>query len=267
MIRPIKPFDIPGLNRLSPPEWNMDYEAFLRGFLNDPFFHGFISVKDGKPVSTGNVLIKDGVGWLANIIVDKDYRNQGLGYQMTLFLLDILDQHQCTTKLLLATELGAYVYKKLGFIKTTDYRGFTSLTDQPLKIPNGVRKLLDSDLSKVHQLDLTINGENRIHLLSRFYQDGFGYFNTKNELVGCYLPNFGRGLVLSNDSKIGIELLKIKHAKKGQKTLIPLENKVGIDFFVNGNFEEDVTTARMVLGKENDWKPTSIYSYASGYCG
>ena len=168
MIKPIHPSDISGLNRLSPPEWKMDYEAFLRGFIKAPFFYGFFYVQDGQPVSTGNVLIKDGVGWLANIIVDKDHRNQGLGYQMPHFLLDILEQHQCTTKLLLATELGSYVYKKLGFIKTTHYRSFVSITDQVIKIPNEFQKLKITDLPKVYQLDQTINGENRIHLLSQF---------------------------------------------------------------------------------------------------
>ncbi len=267
MIRPLLPTDIKGLNNLSPPEWNQDYEAFLTGFYPEDFFHAFVLLENEKIIGTGNVLVQGGVGWLANIIVSKDHREKGLGFQMTRFLVDFLDKNNCRTKLLLATELGQYVYEKLGFITTTHYRSFNKVTPQGFDPPANIQSLAISDLDKVLRLDRAINGENRIHLISRYYKTGFGYFNQQQELLGCYLPDFGRGLVIAINPEVGIALLKLKHAKKDRTSLLPMENKAGIQFFEKNNFTEGSALARMVLGNENDWNPQNIYSYGSGYCG
>ncbi|MBL4704949.1 MAG: GNAT family N-acetyltransferase, partial [Flavobacteriales bacterium] len=108
---------------------------------------------------------------------------------------------------------------------------------------------------------------NRTHLIDKYFSTGVGYFNIENELVGFYLPDFGRGLVLSKDKKAGIELLKLKHSKKGQRTLVPIDNEDGVKFFENNGFKKADKSSKMILGKENKWIPSYIYSYGSGYCG
>ncbi len=267
MIKPILASDISGLNSLSPPDWKMDYEEFLKDFSEEEFFHPFILLENEQVVGTGNVFIKDKVGWLANIIVDKNHRGKGLGYTMTTFLVDFLKAHHCTTQLLLATYLGAQVYKKIGFVKTTEYRCFESLSGKPFLISDEIRSLEEKDVKKIIHLDQEINGENRAHLINKFYHGSAGFFDKNNELIGCYLPNFSRGLVLSKNALVGIELLKLKHMEKGRKSLLPIENKAGIQFFEDHNFSEGQQLSRMVLGKENDWIPENIYSYGGGFCG
>ena len=267
MIRPIKQSEIEKLNHLPPIDWQFDYSAFLKDFLPTDFFYAFVMMEEDKITGTGNILIKDGVAWFANIIVDEKYRGKGLGFKMTKFLIDFSIEKGCETQLLVATELGEPLYKKLGFKKLTDYRCFDSDADVDFKYSNSIRELTHSDLPSVYKLDKEANDENRKHLIGKFYQKGLGYFSKDNELLGCYLPNFGRGLVLSTDEKVGIKLLKIKHSEAGRITLLPIENQAAIDFFENSELKEGDRCSKMILGKMNNWKPEFVFSYASGYCG
>jgi len=267
MIRELKESDIEGLNNLPPSEWKFDYEAFLKEFIDEDFFYAFILVKDNKIAGTGNIFSKGKIGWLGNIMVDKSCRGKGLGHQMTKFLVDFLENKGCETQLLIATKLGESVYKKLGFIKLTEYQSFDSEFDNDFNFPNSIRKLKLSDLESVYKLDFETNAEDRTHLIDKFYNNGFGYFNDDNELLGFYLPEFGRGLVLSKDKQAGIELIKLKHSTKGKRTLLPIENQNGIKTLEKIGLKKGEKCSRMILGKENKWVPNNIYSYGSGYCG
>ena len=266
-IRALKESDINGLNRLPPKDWNYNFEDFLTGFMKEDFFYAFVLIKDENIVGIGNVFIKGKVGWLANIIVDTNYRSQGLGFKMTKYLVGFLKEKECETQLLIATELGEAVYQKVGFRKTTDYLCFDSEVDVDYTYSKSIRELKDSDLERVYQLDREVNDENRIHLIDRYYDTGLGYFNNDGELLGFYLPLFGRGLVLSRDPKAGIELLKFKHSKKGKRTLLPIENQDGVNFLKNFGLSKGHKLSRMILGKENKWKPKYMYSYGAGFCG
>lgn len=259
--------DIKGLNKLPPADWKFDYERFLKIYLEDDFFYSFAIVLDNKIVGTGNALIKGEVGWLAHIIVDENYRNRGLGRKITEFLIDFLNSKGCKTQLLIATELGEPIYKKLGFQKLSEYQRFDSEKDHDLVISKSIRPLSEKDFREVCQIDLEINGEDREHLIKRYFDGSFGFFNTSDEMLGFYLPGFGRGLVLGKDAESGTELLKLKHARKDVRTLLPEENKIGIRFLKGLGLKEGPKCVKMYLGEKNKWKPSSIYSYGSGFCG
>ena len=267
MIRELEASDISGLNSLPPTNWKFDYETFVKSFIADDFFHAFVIIQDEHVVGTGNVILKEKVGWLANIIVAGNYRGKGLGYKMTKFLVAFLIDKGCETQLLIATELGEAVYKKIGFRKITEYLCFDSEVDLDFNYSNSVRELKNSDLESIYKLDSDANGENRAHLIDKFYRNGFGFFNNDNELLGFFLPEFGRGLVLSRDKKAGIELLKLKHSKKGKRTLLPIDNQDGINLLERNGLRKGEKCSKMILGKENKWNPKFIYSYGSGYCG
>lgn len=266
-ILPISKSHIKGLNQLPPDSWEFDYESFLRNFLSAEFFYAFVMIQGERVVGTGNVFISGKVGWLANIVIAKESRRQGLGFRMTKFLVDFLQQKGSETQLLIATQLGEPVYRKIGFQKVTDYLGFESVVDTVVDYASPIRKLTDSDLESLYQLDQKTNGEHRSHLLVRYYKSGFGYFDEKDKLLGVYLPDFERGLVLATVPKAGIALLKIKHAQKGKRTMLPIENQSGIDFLEKSGLRKGTTFSRMILGKPIPWNPHFIYSYGSGYCG
>lgn len=267
MIKEIKNSDIKGLNQLLPLEWHFDYETFLEDFIDEDFFYAFIQVQDNKIVGTGNVLLKEKVGWLANIIVDENYRGKGMGYKMTKFLVDFLNDKGCETQLLIATKLGEAVYKKIGFKKITEYLCFDSEVDLDFNYTKSIRELKNLDLESIYKLDRDANGENRIHLIDKYYRNGFGFFNNDNLLLGFFLPDFGRGLVISRDNQAGIELLKLKHSKKGKRTLLPIDNQEGVNLLKRNGLRKGEKCSKMILGRENNWNPKYIYSYGSGYCG
>ncbi len=267
MIRKLKKSEILGLNSLPPPDWKYNYENFLTRYFNEDFFQAFVMILDGKIIGTGNVLVKGKIGWLANIIISEKFRGKGLGFQMTKHLVAALNEKECETQLLIATELGTAVYQKVGFKKVTTYCCFDSNTAFDFTPTNSIRPLKKVDRKSVYQLDQDANGENRAHLMAHHYATGQGYFDTENQLLGFYLPDFGRGLVIAKDEKAGIELLKLKHSKSGKRTLLPIENQDGINFLEKYGLTKGDQCTRMVLGKENNWNPKFIYSYGSGYCG
>ncbi|MFT6336948.1 MAG: GNAT superfamily N-acetyltransferase [Halioglobus sp.] len=266
-IKTLNKSEIPGLNTLPPLNWGFDYEQFLNEYIDEEYFHAFVMIHDDQIIGAGNAFMKDKIGWLANIIVSEPYRGKGLGFQMTKFLVDHLISIGCETRLLIATPLGASVYQKVGFRKISEYHCFDSETALNFPTSNSIRKLADDDLVEVYKLDQEVNSENRSLLIGKYYSDGLGYFNSKNELLGFYLPNFSRGLIISKDEKAGIELLKLKHSKIGMRTMLPAENKEGIEFLERAGLKKGEKLVRMLFGKDNHWDPQFIYSYASGYCG
>ncbi len=266
MIRELKHTDIAEINSLPPKDWKFNYEDFLAEFLKEDYYYPFVMEKDNKIIGTGNVFLKEKTGWLANIIVDENYRGKGLGLKMTRFLVDFLTEKGCETQLLIATELGEPVYKKLGFKSISVYQRYDSVVEYSYSSSDSVRKLKSSDLTDIYELDMYANGENRRHLIDKFYRNGVGYFKGE-KLQGVYLPDFGRGLVLARNENAGIELLKIKHSEKGRVSLLPLENKKGIKYFEKSGLKKGYKCLRMVLNKENGGNPESIYSYGGGYFG
>lgn len=266
-IKRITEQDLSGLNSLPPSEWNFDYESFVKKHLNDDFYFPFLMTIDDTVVGTGDVLHNGKIGWLANIFVKAGYRGRNLGVKMTQFLIDFLDKKKCETQILIATEMGERVYQKLGFRRTNIYQGYQSKADRNHNMNENVRKLQESDIQSLLELDREINGEDRKCFLVNSYASGFGYFEKKGELTGFYLPDFGRGLVLARTQDAGLELLKIKHSEKGRISYIPVENKVAINFFKSNEIEQLENFSRMVLGKQNTWTPEYVYSYGSGYTG
>ncbi len=223
-------------------------------------------IYEDKIIGTGNVFLKDKIGWLANIIVLEEFRGKGFGLEITKFLVDFLKSKGCETQLLIATEFGEPVYKKVGFKSVSKYQRYDTEIDSDYNCSDSIRNLKDCDLKDIYKLDSYTNGENRKHLIDKFCKNGVGYFRN-NELQGVYLPDFGRGLVLSKEKYAGIELLKLKHSKNGRISLLPTENEDGLDYFEKSGLKKGYKCSRMILGKEIDWNPENIYSYGGGYFG
>lgn len=176
MIRELKESDINGLNNLPPVVWKFDYETFLRDFIIEEYFFVFVLIQDERIVGTGNVFLKGKIGWLANIMVNPNNRGKGLGYEITKFLINFLKEKKCETQLLIATELGEVVYQKIGLKKITEYLCFDSDTDNNYELTDSIRELKKTDLENVCELDKAANGENRSHLISKYYVNGLVIF-------------------------------------------------------------------------------------------
>ena len=265
MIRALQSSDISGLNSFPPSEWDFDFESFLMKFMKKDYFQAFVMYKEDKIVAVGNVLVNDNIGWLGNIIIHKQYRGTGLGSEMTKFLVDYLLEKGCNSILLIATELGKSVYKKIGFEEICDYCYFEAVADVDILTTKSIRQLVEEDVNDVLELDKAATGEKRKYLIEAFVSTGFGFFRDEM-LVGFYLPDYGRGLIVSEDTDAGLALLSMKHAKKGSRSLLPIDNKEATDFLLkSGNIQGDKCT-KMILGQTPAWFPEHIFAIGSGFC-
>ncbi len=77
----------------------------------------FAGVLDGRVVATGTAIdYGREVGWIGMILVHPEFRRRGMATRMMNRLLDHLSALGCRTLKLDATDAGAQVYEKLGFV-------------------------------------------------------------------------------------------------------------------------------------------------------
>jgi GNAT superfamily N-acetyltransferase len=119
-IRVMTQQDISGGMRLNTVVgWNQtaeDWERFLAASPN-----GCFAMEDGgKIVGTAATLpFEHKFAWISMVLVDPDYRNQGIGTSLLRRAIDYLDSTGIPTLKLDATPAGKPLYEKLGFV--TEY--------------------------------------------------------------------------------------------------------------------------------------------------
>jgi len=88
----------------------------------------------------------------------------GIGYQLTQHIVDYLHREGCKTQLLIASEMGAGLYQKLGFRTVNEYLFFKGeqlpgqFFDQnirPLR-PGDVEAILDAEKLSLRRMGLWI---------------------------------------------------------------------------------------------------------------
>jgi GNAT superfamily N-acetyltransferase len=267
IIRKFKLKDIEQIKHLQPEGWD-DIKHFFRFFYEQSFCHPVVAIVDHKIVGVANGILNDGTGWLSHIIVDHDYRGRGIGYKLTEHIMEFLSSHGCKTQLLIATELGEPVYRKLGF-KTVTYYNFYKGPKLDLSVHlNNIRPLDREDVDAIYDLDREITGEIRKNMLQNYLLNGW-VFQDQNStnLKGYYLSDMGEGLIVAKDNEAGLELLRLKHSLNECKTVLPQENKAGQAFLLSSGFTRFLSATRMLLGEEIKWRPELIFSRTGGYYG
>jgi GNAT superfamily N-acetyltransferase len=259
--------DIEFIHALQPEGWSDITEAF-RFYLNLDFCNPIKIIEDNTIVGLGNSTIFKNTGWLAHIIVHKDYRNKGIGSNIVDALLNNLLEKSVQTALLIATELGEPIYKKAGFRPVSDYIFFKR--QQPwieIPISKNISSYKPTHYNSMIELDKEISGEDREPLIKNHLKDAIVYLDD-GSVEGFYLPDLGEGLILAKTTTAGIELMKLKYASTADRAVIPSENHVGINFLRHHGFIETETKGkRMVRGKDIGWKPESLFSRIGGNLG
>ena len=258
--------DLNEIRKLQPEGWTdivPEYELYVRKKNCFPIK----AILGNEMVGIGTLIVFDSTAWLAHIIVDKNHRNNGIGYQITEKLIYDGTDKSADTFLLIATELGFPVYKKFGFSAVSTYSFLRR--DKPwrdsLLSPN-IFPYEDSFESKIYELDEKISGENRRTLLSDYLENTLVYIQNSS-LLGFYMPDLGEGFILASTPEAGLELMKIKYSKV-DKAVLPGQNHVGTDFLKQNGFTfSDTKGTRMILGKDIEWKPTEIFSRIGGNYG
>src|SRR6476659_1332584 len=94
--------------------WNQTEADWRRLLLLEP--HGcFCAIKDGRVVgTTTTTTYGEDLAWIGMVLVDPDYRGQGIATKLMNVALNYLKEKVQTVKLD-ATPLGKPVYEKFGF--------------------------------------------------------------------------------------------------------------------------------------------------------
>lgn len=258
--------DLDRLRTLQPEGWTditIDFVYYLKsGFCNP------IKLElDNKIVGIGVSIVFEKTAWLAHIIVDENYRNQGIGYRIVDELVKRLNSESIETFLLIATEKGRPIYSKYGFRDVSEYV-FMKREHLWKEKPSSIRivRFQEEYRSKIYQLDKRISGENRERLLYDFISSSYLYL-VNGILEGYFLPDLKEGLIYAETIEAGLELMNLKYSTS-DRAVLPSENILGIEFLKqNGFLEISTKGTRMILGKDIVWKPEMMYSRIAGNLG
>lgn len=258
--------DLNEIRQLQPEGWTdivPEYEYYVR----KDFCFPVKAIIEKNIVGVGTLIVFDNTAWLAHIIVNKKFRNRGIGFQITEKLINEGNSKSVQRLLLIATELGLPVYKKAGFNIVTGYQFYLrDKTWRNFPLSPNVYPYEDAFGSKIYELDEKISGENRRSLIVDYLQNTHVYVEN-NSIIGFYMPGLGEGLIFASTTEAGLELMKIKYSKV-DKAVLPVENLIGNDFLTHNGFALSGTKGtRMILGQEIGWKPEQIYSRIGGNFG
>ncbi len=178
----------------------------------------FFSADRGKIIGTGMSISMGRSGWIGSICVHREFRGIGLGMALTQCTIDRLKSQGAVSILLRASEDGAKLYRKMGFMDTASYENFSVANGdiKPYERKN-FRKI--GQLSGRHfSMDMEFSGEERGSALSGLpVSNGYEIVNGE-ELEAFVYPSIGEGIVgISRDESYIPEIVsKIMSGRAGK---------------------------------------------------
>jgi GNAT superfamily N-acetyltransferase len=267
-IRALRREDVTLVEGFPPDEWHFAFGPFLELHLGWPYFHPIVATANDHIVGVGNAIVNGDTAWLGNIVVPPPERGRGIGARLTTQLIEDCRERGAGTLVLIATEMGERVYRKLGFETTGLYRFYRGGSGASAPELRGIRPMAAGDRTTVLELDREASGERRGPLLSRFFDTGFVHQCTHDGSIdGCYLPDLGSGLVIAANDEAGIHLLRLKLQRDPGQVVVPDGNEVARHWLTSNGYAEALTAPRMCLGTEVAWRPDRVFSRGAGYCG
>lgn len=264
-IRRLKYDEIGLLKDFSPPDWHFDLVNFMKMHFDEPYFIPLIADISNNVAGVGNGIITGETGWIGNIIVKEEFRRKGIATAITREVISKMREMKCRSFLLIATQEGFPLYRKLGFRNVANYCFFQTKNIHSQAIHPCIRPFMNSDFHSLLQFDFEATGEKREFLLRKVV-DGGSVFH--DEVVkGFYLPGFGQGYIVAKSVEAGSELLSFKMRKASGTLVVPEQNFDAIGYLEKSGFHEKSIAPRMLLGEEMVWNPAMIWSRAAGYCG
>lgn len=265
-FEPILYDDLEEIVRLQPDGWP-DIVPEFDFYIRYSCCHPLKVLLDNKIIGVGSSVLFGNTCWLAHIIVDREYRSRGVGTRITEKLLSEAEDQHPDSFLLIATESGFPVYKKLGFMVVTEYCYLER--DTPWTgtgIPAKTYPFNAEYSREIFDLDRKISGERRYDLLKDYLETTYVFIDN-NSVQGFYMPGLGEGMILAENPDAGRELMKVKYAT-ATKAVLPSDNREGIEFLLKNGFKVlDTRGTRMIRGKAVNWQPRKIFSRIGGNLG
>jgi GNAT superfamily N-acetyltransferase len=258
--------DIPRIIHMQPEGWDDIRKEFLL-YTIQTFCRPIKVLQHNRIIGLGALILHQDSAWLGHIIVDSSCRGRGVGTQIVEHLIALAHSYDIYTIHLIATNLGAPVYRKVGFRDAGLYATFRkTIESKPTSIDLHIGSIKPSHRQQILQLDRETTGENREALLDLHLQHGL-VFESKEEIEGYYLPYLGQGPIYAYTVRAGLALMELKYSS-ADIAILPQDNRTGTTFLSNNGFEiQEFTAIRMVLGKETSWLPQHVYSRIGGNYG
>ena len=257
--------DIRFISALQPEGWQ-DITPTIESYTRSSFCFPIKVLIEGEIAGIGTAIIHHDVAWLAHIIVHKSFRKKGIGRFITESLVENPEVKKCETIYLVATDLGAPVYEKVGFETESEYLFFRDVKiEKSIELSVKIEPFKPEFKKQVAEIDKINSGEDRVFHFEDHLQNGYVY-NNYGIIEGFYLPTFGDGLIIANKSSAGMDLLNF-HLQSNEKVVFPRDNLIATSFLYESGFKECLTGKRMRLGKKRAVKLENIYNRIGGNLG
>jgi GNAT superfamily N-acetyltransferase len=242
----------------------------------------FVAERDGSIIGTGVATTNGRVGWVGTIWVDPGARGRGIGRDLTTTVIEALESAGCSTLVLVASEAGKPVYERLGFEVDTHYQtlfapGVASAANGANEAngrPRRPRAFAPPDLAPMIDLDHTVTGEDRSHLIRAFASpDAALCIDGPDGALAGYVirPPWGGGATIAPSPDAAVALLEVRRRIAGPdhrvRAGLPLENEVGIRRLRELGWEDGWQGTRMIRGEPLTWQRTAVWGQFSSALG
>lgn len=264
-VQNIKNKDIELLNDLQPLTWG-DIKPYIHYYCSSVFCDP-IKICDGnRIVAVGTSIKHRDTAWLAHIVVHPEYRNKGLGKEITTTLLQRLDPKTFQTVYLDATDMGYPVYQKVGFRIESEYMRLSGeLKNLNLTEPAVLTPFETKYRESVLELDRISSAESRETVLEDHLKSSILYLS-EGSVRGVYFPEFFDHYIMADLAKARTELMKLRIRIKNTAWL-PVNNQAGINFLLENEYVEISKSRRMIFGADREWKGENNFNRVSGGLG
>lgn len=212
--RTMKPADIAeGLKLCRKAKWNQ-LESDWQVFLQHSPEACMVATYEGQIVGTVTTIrYQDSFSWIGMVLVDPDFRRQGIGQELLQKALQLLQSEE--TVKLDATPQGREVYLKLNFVDEYPLSRMNRIAAQELFYPTTARAIQKEDLPLLIKFDSKIFGANRSSLLHCMWENApeFAFLIEDGiEIKGYVMGRYGHdfihiGPVLAENIGIARDLL------------------------------------------------------------
>jgi GNAT superfamily N-acetyltransferase len=257
--------DLDSVKELQPEGW-YDIVPYNKYFIDSEFCEPIKAVIDNKLVGIGTAIMHKDTVWLAHIIVHPNHRSKGIGRAITEKLIENYKGSAFKTIYLIATDLGAPLYTKLGFITETEYAFYKEGNfDKNTSLSPNIVPFQEKFRDEILAMDREISGEDRENRLKESIESSLVYKESDN-ILGCYFHELGEGMIIARSSQAGIELMKLR-LKVNDNAVLPVDNTAAIQFLLNNGFKEVRKAKRMYLGEKRTWNPQGLFNRVGGQIG
>jgi len=264
-FEPILFDDVESVSVLAPEEWG-SISAKVTNYILSDFCFPIKLIVENKIVGIGACIIHHDIAWLGHIIVDKNEWGKNYGKSITLELIRIAHAHGCRSIQLIATDMGAHLYHKIGFKESTDYLFFKDIQPiLPYTPDERIKKYTPDYRNAILAMDRSVSGEYRSNELETQLNQSFVYF-ADGKVSGYYFPSLGDGLIVAEQRIAGLALLQF-HINSNASLVLPQNNIDAISFLYNAGYKEYRSAKRMYLGEDIPVKFAAIYNRIGGNIG